>query len=396
MRILISGGHELEQNLVCERIANIIDGDKPMLYISFSIDEKQTSYEIIQNKFKNFVVPFIDIINTIEDLENKNYSDYSAVYIDGDNPFKLLNNLKESGNFDKLKQYIINDGIVIGSKAGAKILGQFVDYSEFIGENDIGLEDATGLNLLNCFSLFINESKELIFKNKDRLLELSKNHSILALSEDSTLYIENGIYEIICNKPFCIFNNGNMIVYNSNYSNIEEYYMLKNDSQLMDFMNSNITYGWIDTLNNLHLNNLVSFRKNYVISSVDQILKTKVGTCIEQAKLEKYFFDSIGLESKLYCHRSYESEDNINDEIKMHCFLLFKYNDKWYHFEHADSSKRGIHPYTNLREALNNICSGFEKNDIRILTEIPDIPEKLSFNEFNEYVNNFDLKNKTI
>lgn len=54
---------------------------------------------------------------------------------------------------------------------------------------------------------------------------------------------------------------------------------LKNDLQLMDYMNMNIEYGWIDQFGEKHLNNLRGFRKNYRISSIDKIIKTGLGTC---------------------------------------------------------------------------------------------------------------------
>ena len=115
-----------------------------------------------------------------------------------------------------------------------------------------------------------------------------------------------------------------------NFENIE------NDSQLMDFMNINIEYGWVDKYGLKHLNNLKGFRENYKTMSIEEILETGLGTCIEQAKLIKYFFDKIGLENKLYCHRGYETEENFDKEVRMHCFVLFNYNDNWYHFEHSN------------------------------------------------------------
>ena len=161
----------------------------------------------------------------------------------------------------------------------------------------------------------------------------------------------------------------------------------------MDFMNKNVTYGWIDCNQGLHFNNLKGFRENYRISSIDEILKSGLGTCIEQAKLIKSFFDKIGLENRIYCHRRYETEENFDKEVKMHCFVLFKYNDCWYHFEHSNRPKRGIHRYESIESAIEDLTSGFNENDIRKLTEISEIPDGLTFKEFNEYVNQFDKEN---
>ena len=167
--------------------------------------------------------------------------------------------------------------------------------------------------------------------------------------------------------------------------------------ELMDFMDINIKYGWIDKNDGRHFNNLTGFRENYRISSLDEMLKSGVGTCIEQAKMIKFFFDRKGIKNKVYCHRSYETEENYDKEVKMHCFVLFYYDNSWYHFEHSNIPKKGIHKYISLDTAIKDITSGFkERGDIRKLTEIDSIPDKLTFKDFNQFVNEFDnIKIKT-
>lgn len=168
---------------------------------------------------------------------------------------------------------------------------------------------------------------------------------------------------------------------------------LKTPTELMDFMDINIEYGWLDKFGNKHLNTLKGFRENYRISSIKEILETRLGTCIEQAKLIKCFFDKIGFENKLYCYRSYETENNLNQEVKMHCFVLYYYQGNWYHFEHSNPSKKGIYKYKTIEQAILNITNDIkEEGCIKKLTEIDTIPDNLSFKEFNNYVNSYDEK----
>lgn len=176
------------------------------------------------------------------------------------------------------------------------------------------------------------------------------------------------------------------------------FYEIKTSEELMTFMNINIEYGWVDKIGEKHLNNLKGFRENYRISSIDEMINTGLGTCIEQAKMIKDFFDRMGIENKLYCHRSYETEENFNEEVRMHCFVLFNYNGSWYHFEHSNRPKRGIHKYESVESAIEEITSGFEEHgDIRKLTGIDSIPDGLTFKEFNNFVNEFDnVKRKTV
>lgn len=166
---------------------------------------------------------------------------------------------------------------------------------------------------------------------------------------------------------------------------------LKSARDLMDFMDMNIEYGWIDKSLEKHFNTLKDFREKYRISSITEILESGVGTCIEQAKLIKFFFDKIGLENKLYCYRGFESEENFDKEVRMHCIVLFKYNESWYHFEHSNRMKRGIHKYESVSKAIEEITSGYKDDgDIRELTEIDSIPDHLTFKEFNQFVNEYD------
>ena len=82
---------------------------------------------------------------------------------------------------------------------------------------------------------------------------------------------------------------------------------------------------------------------------------TPNSTCIEQVKLIKHFFNKINLENKFYCHRGYETEENFDKEARMHCFVLFKYNDNWYHFEHSNKPKRSIHKYDSVSDAIKKL-----------------------------------------
>lgn len=393
MRLFISCGvRALKKVQVSKKLNEIINYNKPILYMGFDMQENNC-FESIKCELKNINAPFIEYVESIKELEKKDCYEYSVIFINGENTYKLLKDLKESECYEKLRQYILDDGIVFCISAGAMILGKSINTCKYTDDNFVELSCLTGLNLLNNYSLFCtfaNLSEEKKEQEKKNLIELSTNEKVIYLPEEDVIYVENGKYEIIGNEPVCIFDSGSVIKLNSN-NNIKEYYMLKNEFQLMDFMDSNVIYGWLDNLNNMHLNNLSDLRKNYKVSSIKETLSCKVGTCLEQSKLEKSFFDRIGVENKLYCYRGYESVVEVNEKVIMHCFLLFKVKDIWYHFEHSNSPKRGIHPYANLTIALEKICEEFKKDNIRILTEIPDIPDGLSFVEFIEYVHKKDF-----
>ena len=63
---------------------------------------------------------------------------------------------------------------------------------------------------------------------------------------------------------------------------------IKNPQDVYKFMTDNIEYGWIDINGNKHLNTMKEFRKVYRTMSIEEILKYKIGTCIDQVNLIHY------------------------------------------------------------------------------------------------------------
>ena len=60
---------------------------------------------------------------------------------------------------------------------------------------------------------------------------------------------------------------------------------IKSPQDILDFMNENIKYGWLDINNEQHIGNMKNFRRLYRTSTIDEVLKYGIGTCIEQVKL---------------------------------------------------------------------------------------------------------------
>lgn len=176
--------------------------------------------------------------------------------------------------------------------------------------------------------------------------------------------------------------------YNQKYPVKENFYDIKNDGELMDYMNKYILYGWIDKEKQEHIDTLKGFHEQYRTSSIEEIISTRLGTCIEQAKLIQYWFNLKGIENKMFCYRGANLGDP--EDIRMHCLVLFHYQDSWYHFEHSALRKRGIYQFATLEEAIEKARKIFLKDfELKELTEIPAIPDGLTYEEFNQYVNSY-------
>ncbi len=178
--------------------------------------------------------------------------------------------------------------------------------------------------------------------------------------------------------------------YNQKYPVKNNFYDIKTDGELMDYMNKNIVYGWLDSNKNEHIDTLKNFREEYRTSSIQEILTTKLAVCIGQAKLIQYWFQMMGIENKLFCFRNTILENNTQD-IQMHCFVLFHNQEYWYHFEHSAQRKRGIYRFETLEEAIDCTAKKFlTQFELKELIEIPFIPDGLTYDDFNDYLNQFE------
>ena len=111
MRLLLNGGGSDEQlSMTLEKLNEIIDHEKPILYIPLAMDEEKYPYdgcyEWFSSQITNVSVPSVDMARNFEELASKNLNKYSALFIGGGNTYNLLKGLKESGAFNKIQEYI--------------------------------------------------------------------------------------------------------------------------------------------------------------------------------------------------------------------------------------------------------------------------------------------------
>lgn len=174
---------------------------------------------------------------------------------------------------------------------------------------------------------------------------------------------------------------------------------IKTPEDILEFMKTNIKYGWLDINNEEHIGNMKGFRSLYKTSSIEETLSHGIGTCIEQVMVMKTLLDKIGIPSKMFCTRIYEGKDfnNLEAEEHMHCFILYYLNNKVYQIEHPNWERIGIYEFKNEEEAIdsiNNYYINLSGGKSRPVTEFFEVPVNLTFKEFNLYINSFDEKYK--
>ena len=217
MKLLLCGGGAGEQNtLANQKLDEIItDHEKPLLYVPFAMSEEKYSYsncfEWITGELKDVDIPAIEMVTTKKELATKTLSDYCAIFIGGGNTYKLLSDLKTSKAFVKIKEFIDNDGIIIGGSAGAIIFGFNIDCINYMDSNDVGLVDTKGFDVLDGISIaahYTNESKEKTKIATEYLSGFSLNSKVIALPEEDAIFVDGNVIEVIGTKPYYVFENG--------------------------------------------------------------------------------------------------------------------------------------------------------------------------------------------
>ena len=225
MKVFANGGGSGERVLsIYEEINSLIDHNKPALYVPLAMESDKHPYdgcyEWIKQEIASIDVPSIKMVESFEELVSLDYKDYSFIFIGGGNTCRLLKGLKDSGAFSKLKDYILDNGIVFGGSAGAVIMGKDVSCS--MDDNYVNLEDTTGFNLLNGYSVFphyTNVKSKLTKEENEERLKLFTNRIIeytqedlkmLAIPEEDTIIINDNGIKIVGYRPYYKFEKGEM------------------------------------------------------------------------------------------------------------------------------------------------------------------------------------------
>lgn len=225
MKLFLNGGGCGKQTIdTYKEINKIIDHSKPVLYIPLAMDENEHQYddcfEWIKNEISVIDIPNIEMVRTFNELYEKDYNRYSMIFIGGGNTFKLLKGIKESNSFNKLKEYIYNDGIIFGGSAGAVIFGKDIKSIEIMDKNDVELEDTKGFDLLNGKSLFVHytnyksklteeDNKALNEKYTNFLIDYTiNNENVIAYPEEDTIFIDGDNIKMIGKSSYYTFEDG--------------------------------------------------------------------------------------------------------------------------------------------------------------------------------------------
>ncbi len=126
--------------------------------------------------------------------------------------------------------------------------------------------------------------------------------------------------------------------------------------QLMIYLDKNFKYGVIDNCGNRYLDSDSSefqfiCNTQWKLRSVKEILAGGIGHCYDQIEIERNWFTQNGYDIKTFWISVYQNE--VDNSGFSHAYLIFKENETWKLFEHADFFNKGIHEFQSVRDAVN-------------------------------------------
>ena len=128
---------------------------------------------------------------------------------------------------------------------------------------------------------------------------------------------------------------------------------IKNPLELLDFMSSNIKYGYLSKNGRLYYYDDEDFNSNwyneYVLESSRDVFNNLCGNCFDQVEFERDWFLRNGYTIKTIFMMVLLPYKN---NYPSHSFLIYKEGSKWCLFENADYNNRGIFKFNTIIELI--------------------------------------------
>jgi len=214
MKLFLGGGGGKEDSIELDKkFVASLDLSKPLLYIPIAINTDKHPYsgclEWLLDVFRSLGVKNI-VMWTEDDLkqkQEKDFEQFSGVYIGGGNTFKLLKELKEFGTFEILRKLLQKDIPIYGGSAGAIIFAKTIIPALSADENFVGLTDFSAFNLVKNYDMWCHyrDTYDEMIKDYTSKYNLEK---IIAIPENAGLYVTDNNIETVGPSDIFIFKQG--------------------------------------------------------------------------------------------------------------------------------------------------------------------------------------------
>jgi dipeptidase E len=210
MKIILSGGGDSKFfNTLDKHFLSLMPENPSLLLIPLAGEPESFGdcLERIVETFSSIHFENIEMCLEINDLYWDYIKEFDAIYIDGGNTFKLMDEIRSSHFYELLHRFLHNGKVINGDSAGALILGSHIETAHFGlhgDENSVDLISYQGLNLVGNLAIHCHFNSKTDSKEIIEFVE-TYGFPVLALPASSGVSIEDGIIQVHTKTPAYYF-----------------------------------------------------------------------------------------------------------------------------------------------------------------------------------------------
>lgn len=209
MKLIMTGGGDSRHFLdIDKKFIKLLSNSPALLFIPLAGNKRswKDSLARIAQTFSTIEFTNIESCSNLHDLTWEYLKNFDAIYIDGGNTFQLMDFIRDTHAFELLHRFIHQGGVINGDSAGAIVLGSHIETAHFGlhgDKNKAGVISYQGLNLLGNWAIHCHYKKS---ENKE-IKKFVKDYGfpVLALHDESSVYINNRRLKVIGKKSVTIF-----------------------------------------------------------------------------------------------------------------------------------------------------------------------------------------------
>lgn len=173
-----------------------------------------------------------------------------------------------------------------------------------------------------------------------------------------------------------------------------KYEDIKNPIDLIEYMDSNIKYGFLDEYGNgydlLNDSEAVNYIDKWTMSTPEEVLEHGYAMAFDQVEFERDWFVKNNYEV-----RTYAVTMNVSDEgeCAIHTFLVYSDNGKWSLFENADGRNKGIYTFDFINQAITFEVEKHIENNASIYELTDDMIRSIKIYEYTKPEYGIDMSN---
>lgn len=164
-RLLLGGGGSAEdERAVIERFASWVGTSGAVLYLPVALGGPGSDYGPCLDWALSALNPLgvgrIDMWTNLADHDPAGVAAYAGIFIGGGNTFNLLHRLRSTGFGKAIVDFAGRGGVVYGGSAGAIVMGRDVSTCAHVDDNEAGITDTSGLDLVHGHAVWCHHTPE--------------------------------------------------------------------------------------------------------------------------------------------------------------------------------------------------------------------------------------------